>query len=411
MKTGPSTLGVQRSLGFGDRFGFASRAHLAVSREAKFAPVFAQQSSAELTQSGRSPAEVLVAVEPGSLEVWGADADQVSTPEEIERFVAAGFTRFTLDPSAYFVERAAEFSITELDAAAAALEEDGVFLGDWTEHYDSREFPIGDVGGLRFEREGLRRIAVKFGWALAFAEELTAHLCRLCASRPFEVEISLLRSARHTTPLEHLFVALEARRRGLPLVAIAPRLPGSWEAVAGYADEIGELESALRTHAAIAEAFGPHQVSVPEIEGKSEVLPLLGRACGARLSVKTSAASALEMMRVVARVAPATFREILVLAQERFAFERSLKPVSLSEDEVRFLPDVPDAQLESIFLGDARGRQLLDLTIGSIWHSGLNAQGRPMREVLSELLGSHKALYDDLLEDCLRSLITVIDAG
>lgn len=382
-----------------------------MSQEVEFAPIFAQQSAAELAQSGRLPADVLAAVEPVGAGSWGADADQVSTSADIERFAAAGFTRFSLDPSAYFVERAAELSLSELDAATAALVEDGVFLGNWIDLYATREFPISETLSLSFDRDELRRIAVKFGWALAFAEELTAHARRICELRPFEVEVSLLRSARHTTPHEHLFLALEAQRRGLPLVAIAPRLPGSWEPAAEYEDDPGELENALRIHADIAEACGPHQISIPEIEGKTEVLAMLGRGCGARLSVKTSAASALELMRVVARAAPAMFREILVLAQERFSFERQLKPVSLSEDEVRFLPDVPDAQLESVFLGDARGRQLLDVTIGSIWNSGSDLQGRLMRERLNELLSDHQALYNDFLETHLRGLASAIDAG
>lgn len=409
--TAPSPLGAQRTFGFGDRFGIAGRAHLAASRESGFVPVLAQQSAAELDQSGRSPTDVLASVPSPPDGAWGADAAGIATTGELARFATAGFTRFTLDPSAYFVERAAHLSVAELDAAAVALEEDGVFAAGWSDLYAGREFPTSESWSLRFDPDELRRIAVKFGWALAFAEELSTHARAVCGPRPFEVEISLLRSETRTTPHEHLFVALEAQRRSLPLVAIAPHLPGSWEPVAEYADDPGELEAALQMHAAIAEACGPHQISVPEIEAKGAVLPVVGRACGARLQVKTSAASALEMLRVAARVAPQLFREILVLAQERFPFERSMRPVSVSEDEVRFLPDAADAQLESLFLGDVRGRQLLEVTIGSIWASGVDASGRAMRERLGELLAGHQALYDDLLEAHLRGLLAALHAG
>ncbi len=406
--TSPSPLGAQRTFGFGDRFGFAARAHLAVARESGFAPIFAQQSAPELAQSGRSPTEVLATAPPDFDCAWGADAAGVATAKEIERFAAAGFSRFTLDPAAYFVERAAGLSAAELDAAAGALVEDGVFAAGWVELYAGREIQISDSYSLRFSPDELLRIAVKFGWALAFAEELTAHARQASGARPVEVELSLLRSATRTTPHEHLFVALEAQRRGLPLVAIAPHLPGSWEPVAEYVDDADELEAALQMHTAIAAACEPHQISVPEIEGKSAILPVIGRVCGARLHVKTSAASALEMLRVVARVEPGLFREILGLAQERFPFERSVKPVSLSEDEVRFLPEAADSELETLFLGDVRGRQLLDVTIGSIWASGVDSSGRPMKERLGELMSGHQVLYDDLLAAHLRSLLDAL---
>ena len=406
--TFPSPLGAQRTFGFGDRFGFAARAHLAVSRESGFAPIFAQQSAIELAQSGRTPAEMLATAPPDLDRAWGADAAGVAMAPEIEPFATAGFSRFTLDPSAYFVERAADLSAAELDAAASALVEDGVFAAGWVELYAGREFPISESRSLRIEFDALQRVAVKFGWALAFAEELTAHAKQVCGARPFEVELSLLRSATRTTPQEHLFVALEARRRGLPLVAIAPHLPGSWEPMAEAVDDADELEAALQMHTAIAGAYGPHQISVPEIEGKSAILPVLGRVCGARLHVKTSAASALEMLRVVARVEPGLFREILGLAQERFPFERSVKPGSLSEEEVRFLPEAADPELETLFLGDARGRQLLDVTIGSIWATGVDSSGRPMKERLAELMGGHQALYDDLLAAHLRTLLDAL---
>jgi hypothetical protein len=412
--TPPVPLGARPTFAFGDRFGFAARAHLAAAQNSGFAPLFAHQSATELAQSGRTPGEVLAAADPAAAAfaaAWGAEAQEIATAEDVAAFAALGFTRFSLDPSAWFIERAEHFSTTELEAAVAALAEDRAMPEGWIELYAGREFPISDTLILRFSAEEIRRLGVKFGWALAFAEELSGHARQACGPRPFEIELSIRRCAARTTPLEHLFVALEARRRGLPLVAIAPRLPGSWESVAEYDGEADELDAALRVHAAIAEAHGPHQVSVAEIEEKDAVLPLLASACGPRLSVKTSAASAMELLRVAVRTAPVLFREILVLAQERFPVERAVRPVSLSEDEVRFLPDVPDAQLEAAFLGDHRGRQLLDVTIGAIWASGVDSAGRPMRERLSELLAENQSLYDDLLTDRLRRLSAALVAG
>ena len=69
---------------------------------------------------------------------------------------------------------------------------------------------------------------------------------------------------------------------------------------------------------------------------------------------------------MVARQAPEDFRRILNLAQEHFIYDKPVDHLSTTEDDVRFLPDVPDADLERFFLDDFRGRQLLHVSARSI---------------------------------------------
>src|SRR5580658_5892123 len=55
----PTTLGLVKSFGFGDRFGLATPGHLAAARKFDFAPIFAQQSIRELERTQRTAQQVV----------------------------------------------------------------------------------------------------------------------------------------------------------------------------------------------------------------------------------------------------------------------------------------------------------------------------------------------------------------
>src|SRR6058998_2634226 len=102
----PSALGLRKSFGFGDRLGLATPGHLAAVAKSDFAPIFAQQSVREMERTQRSPQAVLRAAQTalaaaGYMKPWGADADHHKTPEDVAKSAAAGFTFFTIDPSAF----------------------------------------------------------------------------------------------------------------------------------------------------------------------------------------------------------------------------------------------------------------------------------------------------------------------
>ena len=61
----PSTLGLRKSFGFGDRLGLAGPGHLAALRThgTDFSGIFAQQSIREMTRTQRSAEEVMAAAQ------------------------------------------------------------------------------------------------------------------------------------------------------------------------------------------------------------------------------------------------------------------------------------------------------------------------------------------------------------
>ena len=380
----PAPIGLRKSFGFGDRLGLATPGHLAACRGSDFAPVFT-------ASAGELPAVQRALADAGFADAWGAEAGGLRTAEDAEPFAAAGFTRFALDPSENIVNRAATLPPAELAEAETLLAEDGIFPRGWMDAYLGRAFE-----DFRFTPDALQRAAVKYGWALAQVGQLAAAVARSCGARPFELEVDFTASFAPTTPGEHLFLAHELRRRGVPVAALALRLPGEWELAVDFQGDAAECERALAAHAAIAKAAGPHQLSFPRCGDKFSILPALGRQCGDLLHVKTSGTSWLEALRVVARTEPRLFRELLMFCQEAFIFDRIDQPISTSEDDVRFLPDVADGELERVFLGERQGRQLLHVTAGSVL-AGCDPAGQPWREKLCAILGTHADLHNALL--------------
>ena len=311
----------------------------------------------------------------------------------------AGFTPLVaawpvLDPSEYFARQADSLSADELAAAQTALLEDGVFThSDWMAAYLDRDF-----GGHRFTPDSLARAAVKFGWAIAYSAELSAEL-----SGDFEIDFAA--TFQPTTPIEHLFIALELRSRGVSPSALALRWPGRFEAAVDLEDDAPEFALAVAAHAAVARLAGNYRLSFSHTEEKFSVLPAIGRECGERLLVKTSGLAWMAALRVIARVEPALFREILRSAQEHFVFDKVSAPIATNEEDVRFLPETSDAELERTFLEDARGRQLLHVTARSILREP------PLADPLRALLAAHSAQHHELLRASVARHLAALQMG
>ena len=304
------------------------------------------------------------------------------------RLVASAWP--VLDPSEYLAPLADTFFQDELDAAQAALIKDGVYLSlDWKRAYLGRDFPMPDGDALRFTEQTLARAAVKFGWAIAYAAELAEGM-----SGDFEVDFSATPMA--ATPLEHLFIALGLRSRGVAFTALALRWPGRFEAAVEFEGDVAEFARAVAAHAAVARLAGNYRLSFAHAEEKFAVLPVLARECGDLLHVKTSGLAWMAGVRSLAHTEPALFWEILRAAHERFAFDKVGEPISTNEEDVRFLPEVPDADLERTFFDEPRGRQLL--------HVAAKSQSAALRAALEKHPALHRELFTESLARHLSAL-------
>src|SRR5216117_1818701 len=128
----PTVLGLKKSFGFGDRLGLATPGHVAAVAKTDFAPIFAQQSVREMERTQRTPEDVMQGAQKslhkfGWTTPWGADADHHKTEADVRKTGAAGFTFFTIDPSAFVGNDADRMSEGELSAAVRQQCSDGVW--------------------------------------------------------------------------------------------------------------------------------------------------------------------------------------------------------------------------------------------------------------------------------------------
>jgi tagaturonate epimerase len=387
----PTTLGLVKSFGFGDRFGLATPGHLAAALKFDFAPIFAQQSIRELERTQRTAQQVVKAAigaltRHGYAGKWGADADHLKTPEHVDRTAAAGFCFFTIDPS----EHVGKGTVTpELELA---------YLG--------RKFDVPNVGKLQFDAQTLRSAATKYGRALEHVGLMGRHIAKTMDTRPFEIEVSVDETSEPTSVLDHLFIGLELRRLAVPhVISVAPRFVGDFEKGIDYKGDLKKFEASLREHLEIARFCGPYKISIHSGSDKFAIYPIVGRVCGPLLHVKTSGTSYLEGLRVVARTTPQLFAEIVEFCRSRFETDRQSYHISTTLAHVKALPKFAGAREEPAFLDEVPGRQLLHVTFGSVLtHPTFKPQ-------ILETLESHASLHEELLERHLTKHLSLLAKG
>ena len=413
----PQVLGVRRTFGFGDRLGVATPGHLAaLASNPGFVPMFAQQSVREMARTGRTPQEVInAAVRTLSgvryRQPWGADADHLRHPSEAETAAAAGFTYFTIDPSEFVRADADHLAPGELADAIAELAAAGELPEEWSAPYLERAIDLPGNRRLRIELAPLQRAVVKYGRAINHCARMAETVARATQGRAFEIEASFHETGLPTSTLEHLFIGLELEARRVRLTSLALRFPGDFQKGMDYRGDLTAFEAQLKEHVAVAEFCGPYKLSFHSGSDKPSVYPVIGRCCGDALHVKTSGMSYLEALRAVLRVDPDLFGQIVRYCRTRFAADRESHALLTTPEEVRSLPDNATGDEERLFLDERAGRQLLHVTYGSVLTTGRDAQGRPFKEAILELLDRHADIYQELLAHRFDTHLRLLNAG
>ncbi len=253
------------------------------------------------------------------------------------------------------------------------------------------------------------RAAVKYGRAVAHVEKMAAAIARETAGRAFEIEVSVDETDSPTSPLEHLFFALELKRRGVRVISLAPRFIGEFEKGIDYKGDRQAFEASLRLHRAIAETFGPYKISIHSGSDKFSIYPIIGEVCGDLLHVKTAGTSYLEALRVVARTKPELFREIVEYSAGRFAQDRVSYHISVTEGDIPGLLRAGISERERVFLDENNGRQVLHVTFGSVLTKGQTASGQSFKQAILEILQRETALHAEVLEKHLGKHIRLLE--
>jgi tagaturonate epimerase len=347
-------LGLLPSFGFGDRLGLATPGHIAAVKGTKFAPIFAQQSVRENARTGRTPQQVMDdarrAVESAGWESpWGADADHLKTVDDLQPFVEAGYTFFTVDPGAY-VDNAADADPLPVLKEKARLADMDALSARYL--HPTGKSPWGD-----FNLEKLLRAEVKYGRAVRHTVGMYQRLSQM--KDAFDFEVSVDETDAPTTPLEHFFIASELIRQGVHFTSLAPRFIGRFEKGVDYIGDLPALDAELAKHAAVTAHFGTYKLSLHSGSDKFSVYPLLVKYWGERLHVKTAGTSYLEALRTLAVADPALFAGIWALGLERYSTDRASYHVSAEVEKA------PTGAALPALLDDFHAREILHVTFGS----------------------------------------------
>jgi len=395
----PAALGLQTSAGFGDRLGLATPGHVRAVRGTGVAAIFAQQSVRENSRTGRSPQGVLDdamwgVFQEGWKTAWGADADHLKTLNEIEPFVSAGYTFYTIDPGEYVDDRAETDDEAALAAKAAALPWDDLqsSLGETRERY-LRQFSL-DHFPLVFNDYTLSKALAKYGGAVAHTARMTRRLKELIGERPFEMEVSVDETGTTTTLLEHFYIASELKRLDVPFVSLAPRFTGRFEKGVGYIGDLEQLKANIEGHADIIRFFdGSYKLSLHTGSDKFEVYPLAMEATGGLVHLKTAGTSYLEALRLLTTADPGLFRAIWDFARSRYETDRRTYHVSATLEATLPASALSDEHLPAL-LSQFDARQVLHVTFGSVLDTFGADLHRVLRVNLENYYGLIQAHFD-----------------
>lgn len=425
----PTTLGTAPSFGFGDRLGSASPGHLTALREhgGSIAGVFAQQSIREMTRTDRSPEDVMrdavrALDAAGYDQPWGADADHLKTPEDVERTAAAGFVFFTIDPSDHVDQRADDYDPDEVEAKYTPE--------PWVERYLNQAVSLDDGTELRFDEATLKRAVVKYGRAIREAVALARCIAETAErhGRPHEIEISVDETAQPTTLAEHYVIADQLLDAGVNLVSLAPRFIGELEKGIDYKGDLEALERSIAQHAAVARRLGPYKLSLHSGSDKLSMYSCFARATRGLFHVKTAGTSYLEALRVAARHEPEMFRRIVAFSRDHYERDRATYHVSATLRDAPAPDDVSDdRELERLYLENwsdspdkaapgepgsgftLPGRQILHCTFGSVVSDA--KLGPALRQILDENASTYEQVLTTHFGKHLEALHRGLPAG
>jgi hypothetical protein len=390
----PAPLGLRTSVGLGDRLGLATPGHARAVKGSGIAPVFAQQSVRENARTGRTPRQVIDdamwgVFQAGWKDAWGADADHLKRAEDLPAFLEAGYTFFTIDPGEHVQEIALDESA---DALSTRL--DPAVLSELRTAYRGRSYSLDSLS-LTFDEVGLLRAAVKYGRAVDHAAHLYRQIERAFESRPFDFELSVDETDSPTTPLEHIFIASELTRQGVRWTSLAPRFVGAFEKGVDFIGDLIELEAQIDLHAAVSRIFGGYKLSLHSGSDKFSVYPAAAKHTRGRMHLKTAGTSYLEALRVIARHAPALFRQVFTLSLARYETDRASYHVSARPERIPTLDTLFDVALPGL-LDHFDARQVLHVAFGTVLaehgaelHGVLERHEEAYADGLTEHLGRH----------------------
>jgi hypothetical protein len=393
----PGMVGKRPSIGCGDRLGLATPGHLRALVKTRLSAVLCQQSVRENGRTGRSPRQVLDdamwgAWQEGWRNGFGADADHVKKISEMDQFIDAGYTFFTIDVGDFLDAQADSADDGALEAKVAALPWNGLQStpADLVHRLTCRPLVL-DGFSVRLNSNEVLRAAAKYGAAIAHILEMFSHLCQAKGKGRFEFEVSVDETETATTLAEHIYLAVELARLGVTCTSLAPRFVGAFEKGVDFIGDMAIFEDSYKRHAAVARTYGDYKLSLHSGSDKFSIYPVAARHSRDAIHVKTAGTSYLEALRTVAIHTPELFRDIVAFCLTRYIEDRVSYHVSAQIKKLPHISRLTNADLPGM-LNHFHAREILHVTYGSVLNNP------SLRQDLFDALHHHLSAYEDNLE-------------
>ena len=360
----PSFCGLRPSFGTGDRLGIATPAHLQAFQGKVIFPILAQQSVREMARTERNWQKVLDDAIWGCFEAgyegpFGADADHVKEIKDLKDAVDCGYTMFTLDPSNFIRNDIEKLGKQELDQLYNQIPDSKKIEG----LYLSKSYKIKGQE-LIFNEKSLKEIILTYSEAINHVVKCYEFLkdYKKCN---FDLEISVDETPTVTSPLAHLFVVSEFKRREVNFQNLALHFLGDWQKGIEYKGDVKQFAREFSLHADLSKSIGGYKLSLHTGSDKFSVYPIFARETGGLCHIKTAGTSWLEEAKVIAMKDPALYREIHRFALENFKKDRASYNLTTDLSRIPDLDKISDGELASLFKQND-SRQLIHITYGSI---------------------------------------------
>ncbi len=360
----PSVCGLQPSFGTGDRLGIATPAHIQAFKDKNLFPILAQQSVREMARTERNWPKVLNDAIWGCFETgyegpFGADADHVKGIDDLKEAVDFGYTMFTLDPSDFIGK-----DISKLSEKEKYELYNQIFERKDIEKLYLNKIYFFDNQKLIFDQTSLQEIILTYYKALIHVVKCYDFL-RNYKKGNFDLEISVDETPTVTSPLAHLFVVLELKRRGVSFQNLALHFLGDWQKGIDYIGDVGKFSQEFTLHASITKEIGGYKLSLHSGSDKFSIYPIFARKTEGLYHIKTAGTSWLEAVKVIAMKDPELYREIHRFSLNNFEKDRASYNITTELSRIPDVDKISDDELVNLFK-EEDARQLIHITYGSI---------------------------------------------
>jgi hypothetical protein len=266
---------------------------------------------------------------------------------------------FTLDPSDFIRKDLSKLSKKEINNLYEQISE----RKDIESVYLNKTYKIKEQE-LKFDEKSLKEIILTYSEALNHVVKCYEFL-KGYKKNDFDLEISVDETPTVTSPLAHLFIVLELKRRGVDFQNLALHFLGDWQKGIEYIGDVKQFAKEFSLHAAIAKKIGGYKLSLHTGSDKFSVYPIFAQETEGLCHIKTAGTSWLEEAKVIAMKDPALYREIHQFALENFEKDRASYNLTTDLSRVPDIDTISDDKLVNLFKQND-SRQLIHITYGSI---------------------------------------------